>query len=74
MTKVDTTALEVAIKQYQDAIAFEIANPFDGKAQAIPYCFIPSSVKNRIEDGQADYLDEIKKLLAGANAALKAAR
>jgi hypothetical protein len=69
MTKVDTTGLDVAIKQYENAIAFEIANPLDGKAQAIPYCFIPSAVKNRIEDGRADYLNEIQKLLASAKAA-----
>ena len=74
MNKVDTNGLDIAIKQYETAIAFEIANPFDGKAQAIPYCFIPSAVKNRIEDGHADYLIEIQKLLAGAKAARQAAR
>ena len=76
MAKVDTTGLDVAIKQYEDAIAFEIANPFDGTAtyEAIPYCFIPSDVKNRIEDGCADYLDEIQKLHAAAVATRKAAR
>jgi hypothetical protein len=68
MAKVDT--LEIAIAQYEKAIAFEIANPFDGKvAQAIPYCFIPSAVKARIEDGRADYVEEISKLLAAAKRA-----
>jgi hypothetical protein len=70
MAKVDTAGLDIAIAQYEKAIAFEIANPFDGKvAQAIPYCFIPSAVKARIEDGNADYVEEISKLLAAAKRA-----
>ena len=69
-----TLDLDLMISQYEKAIAFEIANPFDGKAQAIPYCFIPSKVKSSIEDGRADYLIEIQKLLAGAKAARKAVR
>jgi len=70
MAKANTEALDIAIAQYEQAIAFEIANPFDGKvAQAIPYCFIPSAVKARIEDGVADYLEEIEKLLAAAKSA-----
>lgn len=70
MAKVDTTGLDIAIAQYEKAIAFEIANPFDGKiSQAIPYCFIPSAVKARIEDGTADYLEEIQNLLAAAKRA-----
>ncbi len=68
MTKADTTGLDIAIKQYQEAIAFEVANPWDGtiKARAIPYCFLPDKVKARIEDGRADYLAEVRKLLASA--------
>ena len=76
MAKVDTTGLDVAIKQYEEAIAFEIANPWDGsfKPRSIPYCHIPDSIKYRIEDGRADYLNEIKKLLTKAKAARKAVR
>jgi hypothetical protein len=60
--------LELAIAQYEEAIAFEIANPWDGTfvARAIPYCFIPDKIKARIEDGRADYLEEIRKLLVSA--------
>jgi len=74
MNKQDTTGLEIAIQQYEEAIAFEIANPWDGTrtARAIPYCFIPSKIKSRIEDGRADYLKEITKLYEQAVSTLQA--
>lgn len=74
MAKVDTTGLEIAIKQYEEAIAFEEANPFTGKPQSVPYCYLPDRVKSRIEDGRADYLTEIKKLCAAAKRTLEAVR
>jgi hypothetical protein len=76
MNEIDTTDLEMAIKQYEEAIAFEVANPWDGslKARAIPYCYIPSKIKSKIEDGRADYLEEITKLYDQAMFTLQAAR
>ena len=76
MNKVDTTGLDIAIKQYEEAIAFEVSNPWDGTltARSIPYCHIPDKVKSRIEDGRADYLKEIQKLLASAKATREAVR
>jgi hypothetical protein len=76
MNEQDTTGLEIAIKQYEEAIAFEVANPWDGslKPRAIPYCHIPDKIKARIEDGRADYLQEITKLYEQAMYTLQAAR
>jgi hypothetical protein len=72
----DTTSLDIAIKQYEEAIAFELAHPWDGSQtpRAIPYCFIPDRVKSRIEDGRADYLREVQKLLASAKRSRAAVR
>ena len=76
MNEQDTTGLEIAIQQYEEAIAFELANPRDGslKSRAIPYCYIPDKIKARIEDGSADYLQEITKLYDEAMYTLQAAR
>lgn len=66
-------SLDIAIKQYEEAIAFEVANPWDGSLtpRSHPYCYIPDKVKARIEDGRADYLTEVKKLLASCKRARK---
>ena len=71
MAKVDTTGLDIAIAQYEERIAFEIANPFDGtmKPRSVPYCFLPDKVRARVENGQADFIEEVTKLLAAAKRA-----
>ena len=66
--------LDLMIAQYETRIAFEIAHPFTGQPQSVPYCFIPDRIKSRIEDGRADFLKEIKKLHAAAVAARQAVR
>jgi hypothetical protein len=73
MNKTQDKPLLIAIKQYEEAIAFERTHPWDGTqaARSIPYCFIPDRIKARIEDGRADYLTEIKKLLAAAKEAAR---
>jgi hypothetical protein len=73
MTARDLTGIELMVLQYEDRIAFERANPFsaDVVARAVPYCFIPSGVRSRIEDGQADLITELGKLLAAARKAVR---